>query len=385
MPTWKNRAPRPTRMMTRHPSAEPDIPPVERSLQSRRPSDEEIRPVESTVVEKALYAHGKRLETPHSLTECIHMLADHKEAMAWVGMYRPTPQQIQDAADVFRLHPLAVEDAIVAHQRPKIERYDDTLFVVLRSAIYNDETETVSFGELHLFVGPDFVLTVRHTDRPHLASVRTRLENDSKLLAMGPESVLYAVLDFVVDGYAPVVAGLENDIEEIETQVFESDPSVSRRIYQLSREVMELQRASRRILQILTALEAGFDKYETDPELQRDLRDVADHATSVTDRVDGFRHTLADILSLNATLVAQTQNEQMQHLAEVSNQQNEQMKKVSSWAAILFAPTVVAGIYGMNFRIMPELHWAFGYPMAIVLMFLVSFTLYRIFRQRGWL
>ena len=372
-------------MMTRHPRPESDEDPVERSLQSRRPSDDEIRPVESSVVEKALYAHGHRVETPHTLRDAFRLLADSRDTMAWVGMYRPSPQQIQDVADVFNLHPLAVEDAIVAHQRPKIERYDETLFVVLRSAIYNDATETVSFGELHLFVGPDFVLTVRHTDRPNLAPVRTRLEKDPKLLAMGPEAVLYAVLDFVVDGYAPVVAGLENDIEEIETQVFESDPSVSRRIYQLSREVMELQRASRRILQILQSLEAGFDKYETDPELQRDLRDVADHATSVTDRVDGFRHTLADILSLNATLVAQTQNEQMRQLAEVSNQQNEQMKKVSSWAAILFAPTVIAGIYGMNFDSMPELHWVVGYPMAVVLMFLVSFTLYWIFRKRGWL
>ncbi len=371
-------------MISRHPRPEPSDPP-ERALQSHRPSDDEIRPVESTVVEKALYVRGKRVETPRSLHEAMRRLKHRDGAMAWVGMYRPTPAQIQGAAEVFGLHPLAVEDAIVAHQRPKIERYDETLFVVLRSAIYNDDTETVSFGELHLFIGPDFVLTVRHTDRPDLHSVRERLEHDHELLARGPEAVLYAVLDFVVDGYAPVVAGLENDIEEIETQVFESDPSVSRRIYQLSREVMELQQAARRILQILSALEAGFEKYETDEELQRDLRDVADHATSVVDRVDGFRHTLENILTLNATLVAQRQNEQMRDLAEVSNRQNEQMKKVSSWAAIIFAPTVVSGIYGMNFDHMPELAWKFAYPAAVCLMLAVSVTLYFIFRKRGWL
>ncbi len=375
---------KPARIMTRHPRPDTGEPP-ERALQSHRPSDEEIRPVESTVVEKALYADGHRLETPHSLRDAMRLLSRSHEAMAWVGMYRPTPAQIQDAADVFGLHPLAVEDAIVAHQRPKIERYDDTLFIVLRSAIYNDEAETVSFGELHLFIGPDFVLTVRHTDRPDLRSVRTRLEGDPKLLALGPEAVMYAVLDFVVDGYAPVVAGLEKDIEEIEIQVFESDPGVSRRIYQLSREVMELQRAARRLLQILSSLEAGFEKYRTDEELQRNLRDVADHATSVVDRVDGFRHTLENILTLNATLVAQTQNEQMRDLAEVSNRQNEQMKKVSSWAAIIFGPTVVSGVYGMNFDTMPETHWLLGYPAAVCLMLVVSVCLYLIFRKRGWL
>ena len=264
--------------------------------------------------------------------------------MAWIGLVHPTATQINDMAAVFDLHPLAVEDAIVAHQRPKLERYDETLFVVLRPAIYLDESETVQIGEVHIFIGPDFVLTVRHTDRISLGTVRERLEADPQLLARGPEAVLYALIDFVVDAYAPVIAGLENDIDEIENQVFESDPAVSRRVYELSREVAELQRATKPLLQIVDGLEAGFEKYGTDEELQRNLRDVQDHATSVVERVDGFRSNLADILTLNATLVAQTQNEEMRRLAEAGMDQNDEVKKVSAWEAIIFAPSVISGI-----------------------------------------
>ena len=163
--------------------------------------------------------------------------------MAWIGLYRPAEAQLLAVAEEFGLHELAVEDAIVAHQRPKLERYGDTLFVVLRAARYLDEVEEVDFGELHVFVGPNFVLTVRHGQAPDLAAVRRRMEGDPELLRRGPEAVLYAILDSVVDGYAPVVAGLQNDIDEIETEVFGGDPKVSRRIYELSREVIEFQRA----------------------------------------------------------------------------------------------------------------------------------------------
>nr|WP_229749595.1 magnesium and cobalt transport protein CorA [Flexivirga endophytica] len=319
------------------------------------------------------------------MREAMHRLHGPDKPMAWIGLFHPTETQINDMAEVFNLHPLAVEDAIVAHQRPKLERYDETLFVVLRPAIYLDASETVQIGELHLFIGPDFVLTVRHSDRPKLAAVRERLESDPELLARGPEAVLYAMIDFVVDRYAPVVAGLENDIDEIENQVFESDPAVSRRIYELSREVAELQRATKPLLQIMKGLEAGFDKYGTDEELQRNLRDVADHATSVVERVDGFRANLADILTLNATLVAQTQNEEMRRLAEAGMEQSDEVKKISAWAAILFAPSLISGIYGMNFDEMPELHWAFGYPFAVVLMLVVCCLLFVVFRKRKWL
>jgi len=287
-------------------------------------------------------------------------------------------------AEEFGLHEVAVEDAIVAHQRPKLERYGDTLFVVLRAASYIDRDEEVEFGEIHVFVGPNFVLTVRHSRTPDLAVVRQRMEESPELLALGPESVLYAIFDSVVDGFAPVVAGLDKDIDEIEAQVFRGDPTVSRRIYELSGEVIEFQRSTRPLHGMLEGLVAGFEKYDTKQELQRYLRDVADHATTVTERVAGFRQNLSDILTVNATLVSQAQNEEVRRLAQASIDQNEEVKRISAWAAIIFAPTLIGTIYGMNFD-MPELHWAFGYPFALALMAVVSVALWLIFRKRGWL
>jgi magnesium transporter len=342
-------------------------------------------PVEQSVVAAALYRDGRRVESPPTVAETARRLRDQRGTMAWIGLYRPAETQLLAVAEEFALHELAVEDAIVAHQRPKLERYGDTLFVVLRAARYLDEVEEVEFGELHLFVGSNFVLTVRHSQAPDLAVVRRRMESDPDLLALGPEAVLYAILDGVVDGYAPVVAGLQNDIDEIETEVFGGDPKVSRRIYELSREVIEFQRATSPLLGMLEGLMAGFEKYRTDEELQRYLRDVADHATTVAERVDGFRQMLADILTVNATLVGQAQNEEIKALTEASYDQNEEIKKVSAWAAILFAPTLIGTVYGMNFRHIPELSWVFGYPFALALMLVVSLTLYAIFKRRGWL
>jgi magnesium transporter len=342
-------------------------------------------PVEQSVVAAALYRDGRRVESPPTVAETARRLRDQRGTMAWIGLFRPAETQLLAVAEEFGLHELAVEDAIVAHQRPKLERYGDTLFVVLRAARYLDEVEEVEFGELHLFVGSNFVLTVRHSQAPDLAVVRRRMEGDPDLLALGPEAVLYAILDGVVDGYAPVVAGLQNDIDEIETEVFRGDPKVSRRIYELSREVIEFQRATSPLLGMLEGLMAGFEKYRTDEELQRYLRDVADHATTVAERVDGFRQMLADILTVNATLVSQAQNEEIKALTEASYDQNEEIKKVSAWAAILFAPTLIGTVYGMNFRHIPELIWVFGYPFALALMLVVSLTLFAIFKRRGWL
>jgi len=342
-------------------------------------------PVEQTVVAAAIYRDGRRVDSPTTVADAARRLRDQGDTMAWIGLYRPAEDQLLAVAEEFGLHELAVEDAIVAHQRPKLERYGDTLFVVLRAARYLDEVEDVEFGEIHLFVGANFVLTVRHSQAPDLAAVRRRMESDPDLLRLGPEAVLYAILDGVVDGYAPVVAGLQNDIDEIETEVFGGDPKVSRRIYELSREVIEFQRATSPLLAMLTGLMAGFEKYETDDELQRYLRDVADHATTVAERVDGFRQMLADILTVNATLVSQAQNEEIKNLTEASYDQNEEIKKVSAWAAILFAPTLIGTVYGMNFAHMPELRWVFGYPFALALMLVVSLTLYAIFKRRGGL
>ncbi|MGK5739480.1 magnesium/cobalt transporter CorA [Micromonospora sp. URMC 103] len=348
-----------------------------------RPEDIPHRP--RGLVDSAVYVQGHRHASPATLADTYRCLQEVADGMAWIGLYRPDRDQITSLAREFRLHDLAVEDAINAHQRPKLERYGDTLFVVLRAARYVDVREEVEFSEVHLFIGPGFVITLRHGEAPDLAAVRRRLEAEPQMLAQGPQAVLYAILDQVVDGYAPVVAGLEHDIDEIETEVFGGDPNASRRIYELSREVIQFQRAARPLLGVLGALAAGSGNYGSDEELQRYLRDVNDHLTQVVERVDSFRHLLQNILTVNATLVSQQQNEEMRSLTAASYAQNEELKKVSSWAAILFAPTLIGTVYGMNFVHMPELHWRFGYLFAVGLMALVCGTLYLIFKRRGWL
>jgi magnesium transporter len=338
-----------------------------------------------SLVDSGIYLDGKRVASPMTLPETFRELNRLEGSMAWIGLVRPEASELQSLAGEFDLHELAVEDAVMAHQRSKLERYGDTLFVVLRAARYLDSREEIEFSELHIFVGPNFIITVRHGGSPDLAQVRRRLEHDATLLRLGPEAVLYAILDAVVDDYAPVVAGLENDIDEIETEVFGGDPAVSRRIYELSREVIEFQRSTHPLTRILDALAGGFTKYGIAEELQQYLRDVADHTAQANERIDGFRFMLRDILTVNATLVAQSQNEEMKHLAESSNAQNEEVKKISAWAAILFAPTLVGTVYGMNFENMPELHWAYGYPLSVASMIAVSTILYRIFRKRSWI
>jgi magnesium transporter len=339
----------------------------------------------SSVVAAAIYDDGVRTAAYDNLAETFSALRSRTGGMAWIGLERPDETELTSLAREFDLHPLAIEDAIQAHQRPKIERYGDTLFVVLRAARYLDDAEEVEFGELHVFVGPDFVVTVRHGASPDLAAVRRRLEGDREMLSRGPEAILYAILDSVVDGYAPVVAGLDHDIDEIESDVWGGAPDVSRRIYELSREVIDFQRAVRPEQALCASLAKGADKYGVDPELQAYLRDVADHLTEAADRIEVFRAALRDILTVAATLVAQRQNEEMKHLSEVSIRQGEQVKKISGWAAILFAPTLVGTIYGMNFEIMPELDWVYGYPAALVAMLAVSVGLFGVFRWKRWI
>jgi magnesium transporter len=336
------------------------------------------------IVDSAIYVNGKRTAEPHSLQE-TYEACRQRSGIAWIGLYRPTEEEFSSVAEEFGLHELAVEDAIEAHQRPKLERYGDTLFVVLRAARYIDESETVEFGEIHVFMGSDFVVTVRHSEAPYLREVRRQMEGQPDLLRRGSEAILYAVMDHVVDDYAPVVAGVQNDIDEIETEVFSGNAGVSRRIYELSREVIELQRAVQPLPDMLSALIADFEEYSADSELQRYLRDVQDHAIRDTERVAGFREILNNILSVNLALVGLQQNEEVKTLSEAAIQQNDQVKRISAWAAILFAPTLVGTVYGMNFDYMPELHWTLGYPLALVLMLAVSVSLYVVFKRRGWL
>ena len=336
------------------------------------------------IVDSAIYVDGLRTAEPKTLRE-TYDAAHEQRGVAWIGLYKPTEEEFASVAQEFGLHELAVEDAIQAHQRPKLDRYGDTLFVVLRAARYLDRPETVQFGEVHVFAGTDFVVTVRHGDSPDLHGVRERMERETDLLRRGPEAILYAIMDRVVDDYRPVVAGLENDIDEIETEVFGGNAGVSRRTYELTREVIEFQRAVKPLNGILNGLVGGFEKYGVDPELQRYLRDVQDHAIQVTEQVAGFRDLLQNILSVNLSLVGLQQNEEVKALTEASIQQNDEVKKISAWAAILFAPTLIAGIYGMNFEHMPELQWLFGYPFALVLMLIVAVSLYLIFKRRDWL
>jgi magnesium transporter len=344
-----------------------------------------VVPAPARMVDNAVYSDGRRVATPDSAEESREELTLGEGRLAWLGLYRPEPGELGSLEELFDLPELAVEDAIKAHQRPKFERYGSTLFVVLKAARYLDAAEEVEFGELHLFLGRDFAITVRHSESPDLSRVRRRLESEPALLAKGSEAVLYATLDAVVDGYRPVVDGLANDIDEIETEVFGGDPGVSRRIYELSQEVLEFQRAAQPLSGMIAGLTAGFDKYGVDEDLRSYLRDVADHVIQVTERVEGFRLQLRDILTVNATLVAQRQNEEIRELTEASIAQGEEVKKISAWAAILFAPTLVGTVYGMNFDHMPELDWHLGYPFALVLMVGVSLTLYAVFKRRDWI
>ena len=321
------------------------------------------------IVDNAIYVDGRRTAEPRSMQETYEACRESR-GFAWIGLHKPTEEEFASVAKEFGLHPLAIEDAVKAHQRPKIEQYDGTLFVVLRPARYLDATETVEFGEIHAFVGGDFVVTVRHGEASTLDRVRRRLEQDPGLLRRGPMAVLYAIMDQVVDDYEPVVDGLENDIDEIETEVFSGNPGVSRRIYLLSREAIQFLRATQPLGGELESLVEG-SVGDADAELRRYLRDVRDHVLKVTERIAGFRELLTNILSVNLTLVGVNQN--------------DQTKKISAWAAILFAPTLVATIYGMNFEHMPELSWLFGYPFALMLMLVVAVSLYLIFKQRGWL
>jgi magnesium transporter len=326
------------------------------------------------IVNCAIYRDGHRVVETDDLAN-IAEACNAGDGIAWIGLYRPTFEEFAEVTRQFDLHDLAVEDAVKAHQRSKLERYGDTLFCVLRPARYIDDSETVEFGEVHVFAGPQFVITVRHGEMPDLGVVRNGLEARPDLLSRGPVAILHAIVDRVVDDYTPVVAGVENDIDEIEDEVFDGSAGASRRVYELTREVIDFQRATKPLIPILEGLMADSDVGE---EERRYVRDVLDHALRVQEQVDGFRQLLQSILNVNLTLETKA-------LSEASIRQNEEVKKISAWAAILFAPSVIGTVYGMNFRHMPELHWRFGYLFAVGLMAAVSLALYLLFKRRSWI
>lgn len=336
------------------------------------------------IIDNAVYVDGRRTPDPAALSETCELVRA-RHGFGWIGLYRPDPQELRAVATEFTIHPLAVEDAQEGHQRPKIERYGDDRFVVLRPARYLDEEERVDFGEVDVFTGSDFVVVIRHAEAPDIKAVRARLESEPSLLAAGPLAVLYAVADRVVDDYGPVVNGLENDIDEIEDQLFAGDGAVSQRIYELTREVITFQRAIDPLTGVLEQLRADLEGDEDLIEVRRGMRDVLDHVTRIRERVEGFRDLLQNALTVNATLVGQRQNEQMERLSRDSYEQGSQVKKVSSWAAIGFFPAMLASVWGMNFEDMPELKWQFGYPLALLSMITLGVVLYVTFKRRNWL
>jgi magnesium transporter len=313
---------------------------------------------------------GKRVEGRLEL-EHVPAACRRPDAFIWLGLYEPTTDEFDSVRAAFDLHELAVEDAVKAHQRPKLEVYDDSLFLVLKTARYLDAEERVEFGEILVFVGEGFIVHVRHGEAAALSGVRRAVEAREDLLRCGPGAVLHAIVDHVVDDYGPVIAGLENDIGEVELEVFsERGHNPVQRIYMLKREVLELHQAAAPLEEALDALHQR--KFEIIHEDIREyFRDVHDHVLKVVERADTFSDLLTSILSANLT--------------SVTVRQNEDMRKISAWVAIAAVPTMVAGIYGMNFEHMPELGWVGGYPMILGGMAAACATLYRYFRRSGWL
>lgn len=323
------------------------------------------------IVDCAVYLEGKRLPGDFTAEEAASKQREHEKAFAWIGLHEPTPEEFEVVRREFDLHELAVEDAIKAHQRPKLERYDDSLLLVLKTARYDDVEEAVVLGEILLFLGPGFIVIVRHGEASQLREVRRNLENRPEFLALGPSAVVYAVVDRVVDDYAPVVNGVEQDIEQVEEQVFSSERNnPAERIYYLKREVLEFRRATAPLLTPLSQL-ASHPLPHVHPDSRQYFRDAYDHLVRVSEQVDGFRDLLTSVLEANLT--------------QVSVRQNEDMRRISAWVAIAVVPTMIAGIYGMNFEYMPELDSRFGYPAVMGFMILICSALYIFFRRRGWL
>jgi magnesium transporter len=331
-------------------------------------------PFSAYVVDCAVYVDGKRLPGRWTHERALAEVRRRDEAFIWIGLHEPDEEQITDIADVFGLHELAVEDAVHAHQRPKLERYDDMLFMVLKTVCYkpkHEEHEIVETGEVMVFLGPDFVITVRHGEHSSLRQVRSELEADPAQLALGPAAVLHAIADHIVDAYLEVTEAIETDIEEMETEVFEPRSKVdSEQIYMMKREVLELRRAVVPLGAPVRKLTEGYSSL-VPHDVRSYFRDVDDHMVTVTERIAGFNELLTTLVDAA--------------LAKITMRQNNDMRKITAYAAMISVPTMIAGIYGMNFEDMPELHWRFGYPLVLVVIVVICVGLFRVFRRNEWL
>ncbi|MDY6999589.1 MAG: magnesium/cobalt transporter CorA [Actinomycetota bacterium] len=338
-------------------------------------------PVSAATVDCGVYCDGTRLPGRYThaaaLSKVHEIEAEGRNAFVWIGLHEPDEHQMQAVADVFCLDELAVEDAVHAHQRPKLERYDKTLFMVLKTVKYVDHEsmanmrQIVETGEVMMFVGSDFVVTVRHGEHGGLAGVRKQLEDSPASLRLGPYSVMHAIADHVVDTYLAVSDLIETDIDAMEGDIFSPlTPTDIESIYLLKREVVELRRAVTPLANDLQRISREHDDL-INAEIRRYMRDVLDHTIKASETIASYDELLSSLVQAA--------------LGKVAMQQNVDMRKISAWVAIAAVPTALAGIYGMNFKDMPELDWSFGYPSALLVMVIVCLLLYRTFRRNDWL
>jgi magnesium transporter len=335
-------------------------------------------PLGTSVVNCVTYKEGARIPVDGDLVDTVERVRKSRDGFVWLGLHEPSDHEFEGIADLFDLHPLAVEDAVEAHQRPKVERYGETLFAVFKTVCYVEHeeltatSEVVNTGEIMVFAGEDFVITVRHGSHGSLGPLREELESDPQQLAKGPAAVLHAIADHVVDDYLDVTDSMQSDIDLVETAVFAENGArvEAGRIYQLKRELLELKRA---VVPLSRPLEELSTRpiHVVAPEIQAYFRDVSDHLLRAKEQIAAFDELLNSILQA--------------HLAQVTVSQNEDMRKITAWAAVIAVPTMVCGVYGMNFDHMPELHWTFGYPLVMGVIAVACGVLYRGFRRNGWL
>ena len=324
----------------------------------------------AAVVACAAYAHGRRLGDV--AIEDISEVLEHDDRFVWIGLCEPDEPLLKEVQAEFGLHDLAIEDAHLAHQRPKLERYGDSLFIALRTAQPDREHGRIAFGETHLFVGSRYVVSVRHGASLSYADVRTRCEAQPQLLAKGPGFVLHAIMDFVVDQYFPIVDALEDDLEALEEAIFNEriTRDSTMRIYTLKRDLLEIKRGVSPLVDICNRLmRSDLDLIPDDARPY--FRDVYDHAIRINEKIDGLRELLGTALEANLSLTTIAQN--------------EATKRITGWAAIFAIPTMIAGVYGMNFAVMPELQWRWGYPAVMAVTVTLCGLLYYRFKRSGWL